>query len=208
MEVSAAPPKWKFLRRSGLESRKERAERTHVCKIDYTNGHPPQQTIFTDTHNLKSALESSPQSSQEVQTRLLIVEDLSRDVVEMLGEYYDIDPLFFLSHINDYLFHNTRDRWVELPNLDIDARNRTHFSLQYLRPRYFEDEESFKTAEFQSGTFNVLRRLDSDRSRLKLQNGLLDREGASTTLIRSKTSLWFKPRVDGEPVIGEFRLIS
>lgn len=185
-------------------SRERRAQRTHICKIDYTNGQPPDQEIFIDTLSLRSALEESPQSSEEIQTRLLIVEDLSRDVVEMLGELYDIDPLFFLSHINDYLFHNTRDRWVELPNLDIDARNRTHFNLQYLRPQYFEDEQSFKNAERESGMFNVLRRLDSDRSRAKLQNGLLDRSGASVTLIRAKTSLWVKPRVAGEPVTGQY----
>ncbi|CZT16050.1 uncharacterized protein RCC_01890 [Ramularia collo-cygni] len=201
MEVTAAPPKWKFLRKGpGLQSREERAMRTKVCRVDFTNGAPPDHKVFDDSKKLKNALQQSPQSSEHIHTRLLIVEDLSRDVVEMLGEFYDVDPLFFLSHINDYLFHNTRDRWVELPNLDIDARNRSHFTLQYLRPRYFEDEDSFKKAERESGMFNVLRRLDSDRSRLKLQNGLLDRAGASVTLIRAKTSVWIKPRSAGEPV--------
>lgn len=168
------------------------------------DGQSPDSEMFEDTCKLKTALEKSPQSNDKVQTRLLIVEDLSRDVVEMLGSFYDVDPLFFLSHINDYLFHNTRDRWVELPNLDIDARNRSHFNLQYLRPRYFKDDESFKKAERESGMFNVLRRLDSDRSRTKLQNDLLDRAGSSVTLIRAKTSVWVKPRVAGESVTGEY----
>lgn len=184
-------------------SREERARRTKVCVIDYTNGKLPEHKIHKDCGELIAALKATPQSCQNVQTRLLVVEDLSRDVVENLGAFYDIDPLFFSSQINDYLFHNTRDRWVELPNLDIDARNRSHFNLQYLRPRYFKDDHCFRKAERESGMFNVLRRLDSDRSRTKLQNDLLDLTGSSVTLIRAKTSLWVKPRAAGEPVTGE-----
>lgn len=118
------------------------------------------------------------------------------------GAYYDIDPLFFLSHIDDYLFHHTRDRWAKLPNLDVEARNMTHFNLQYLRARYFETEGDFTAAEKESGLFNVLRRLDSDRSRKQLQGSLLDQKAASVTLTRAKTSLWIQPRGQNDPVTG------
>lgn len=120
----------------------------------------------------------------------------------MQGGHYNIDPLFFASHIGDYLFHNTRDRWVELPSLDIDARKMSHFCLGYLRARYFETEEDFDEAERQTGKFNVLRRLDSDRSRKRLQGSLLDLKHASVALSRAKTSLWVRPRKPGEPVTG------
>lgn len=192
MEVGAAPPKWRFLR-NFTESRQERASRTKVCVMDYATGKPPSAKDFTSTPELKTLLQSSEHDADQPEARLLIVEDLSRDLVAMLGEYYDIDPLFFLSHINDYLFHNTRDRWVELPHLDVDARRQTHFQLQYLRPRYFKNEADFNEAERQSGMFNVLRRLDSDRSRKRLQDGLLDLPGASVTLSRAKASLWIQP---------------
>ncbi|SMR48836.1 unnamed protein product [Zymoseptoria tritici ST99CH_1A5] len=193
MEVSAAPPKWKFIKKFP-KKRNDRAARTKVCVIDYTNNVLSGMKKFVDSSALLASLEETPQTAAQAQVRLLIVEDLSRDVVETLGAHYDVDPLFFSSHISDYLFHNVRDRWAELPSLEIDARNRTHFNLQYLRPRYFQTEDEFTQAEKDSGNFNVLRRLDSDRSRQLHMGTLFGKEGASVALSRAKTSLWIKPK--------------
>lgn len=198
MLVGCSPPKWRFLKYHE-DSRAARVKRTKVSVIDYDHEGSVTQTCHQSTSALQEAL-SGPGNGSDV--RLLVVEDLSRDVVELLGSHFDIDPLFFLSHIGDYLFHNTKDRWAELPDLEVDARRRTHFNLQYLRPRFFEDEAAFEEAERISGTFNVLRRLDSDRSRKSLQNGILDRPGPSVTLSRAKTSLWIRPRKPEDPVLG------
>ncbi|CAK4031897.1 hypothetical protein DOTSEDRAFT_73705 [Lecanosticta acicola] len=201
MEVTCAPPKWKFLRREqNAASREERAARTKVRVIDYTNASLDASEEYYDCATLRRALDDSRQTTDARQTRLIIAEDLSRDLVETLGDYYDVDPLFFASHIGDYLFHNTRDRWAELPTLDADARKMPHFCLSYLRGRYYEREEDFEEAERQTGMFNVLRRLDSDRSRKRLQNGLIDTRDASVALSRAKTSLWCKPRKQGDPI--------
>jgi hypothetical protein len=203
MEVTCAPPKWRFIKKHP-ENRDERAARCKVCVMDFEQDQPEASwSIHDQTENLRHALEKPPEDPERRPDRLLIMEDLSRDVVELLGAKYDIDPLFFISHIGDYLFHNTRDRWVELPDLDIVARERSHFTLQYLRARYFKTQDSFLKAERESGGFNVLRRLDSDRSRRRLQNTLLDLPGASVTLTRAKMSLWVRPRDNQEePVLG------
>ncbi|KAJ0356971.1 hypothetical protein COL154_010620 [Colletotrichum chrysophilum] len=205
MEVTAAPPKWKYLQCfPGKERghREERAKRSHVCVVDYTGNQAKKSPDFiNDVPGLERFLHHQPQTSTTAQIRLIVAEDLSRDLVELLGSFYDIDPQFFQSHIDDYLYHNPRDPWVELPSLDVDARQRNHFTLQYLRARYFETEAEFKTAEYDSGMFNVLRRIDSDRSRERLKGGLLAKTGDSITLTRSKASLWWKPRKDAsEPV--------
>ncbi|KAK2773900.1 hypothetical protein CKAH01_13367 [Colletotrichum kahawae] len=205
MEVTAAPPKWKYLKcfpGNKRGHREERAKRSHVCVVDYTDNQAKKSRDFTnDVPGLQHFLGHHPQTPTSAQIRLIVAEDLSRDLVELLGSFYDIDPQFFQSHIDDYLFHNPRDPWVDLPSLDVDARQRTHFTLQYLRARYFETEEDFQRAEYDSGVFNVLRRIDSDRSRKRLKDGLLDKPGDSITLTRSKTSLWWKPRKDAsEPV--------
>lgn len=199
MLVGCAPPKWRFVKNEP-NSRQERIARTNVCAVDYNEGTDPVQSRCTTTRELKVFLEAAEPQQPEI--RLVVVEDLSRDVVEMLGAHYDIDPLFFVSHIGDYLFHNILDRWVELPDLEVDAKKRPHFNLQYLRPRYFQSEQEFAAAEKESGIFNVLRRIDSDRSRRHLQLGLLNKPGASVTLSRAKTSLWIKPRAEGEPIVA------
>ncbi|CAK1360116.1 hypothetical protein CB0940_06217 [Cercospora beticola] len=201
MLVGCAPPKWRFIRNEE-ESRKERICRTNVCVIDYRDSSDTITKPFTSTPDLKAFLNNANPPNGQPAVRLVIAEDLSRDLVDMLGEHYDIDPLFFLSHIGDYLFHNTRDRWCELPDLDVDTRNRSHSTITYLRARYFQTEKDFIEAERQSGGFNVLRRLDGDRSRKSLQRSLLDDPEASVTLTRAKSSLWIKPRVAGEPVVA------
>ncbi|KAK3617483.1 hypothetical protein LTR56_025246 [Elasticomyces elasticus] len=204
MEVSCAPPKWKFIEKCPT-NRARRAAKCNVCVLDYEDGKPVRKATFTNTANLDAHLEAPSPSAAKPPIRLIISEDISRDVVECLGSKYDIDPLFFRSHIGDYLFHNTRDPWVEVPDLDVDARQRCHFHVQHLRARYFETDECFKIAERESGSFNVLRRLDSDRSRKLLQNTLLDLSGASVTLTRTKTSLWVKPQDSPQdPIIGKF----
>lgn len=187
-------------------NREERSKKTNVCVIDFTPGQPTKTRKFRDATKLKDGLDSSPQSKHENQTRLVVVEDLSRDLVETLGAYYDVDPLFFLSYIGDYLFHNTRDPWAELPNLDVDLRKQNHFILQYLRARYFLTEQEFQEAEKETGKWNILRRLDSDRSRKRLQKGLIDKTESSSVLTRAKTSLWTKPREKDEPVTGEHEI--
>ncbi|PPJ56794.1 hypothetical protein CBER1_05975 [Cercospora berteroae] len=201
MLVGCAPPKWRFIKNE-KKSREERIRRTKVCVIDYKGSANPVREEYTDTPKLKEFLNLQAPPHGEPDVRLVIVEDLSRDLVDMLGEHYDIDPLFFLSHIGDYLFHNTRDRWCELPDLDVDTRNRSHSTISYLRARYYRSEKEFVDAEKQSGSFNVLRRLDGDRSRQSLQRSLLDKPDASVTLTRAKSSLWIKPRAAGEPVVA------
>ncbi|KAF7195353.1 hypothetical protein HII31_03245 [Pseudocercospora fuligena] len=198
MEVTCAPPKWKFLR-NYPDSRQKRAERTKACIIDYVADSAPRPQHFNDAATLKAALATKGLGSEKPAARLVILEDLSRSSIEVLGEYFNMDPLVFRSQISDYLFHNTRDRWVEPPRLEIDSRAQSHLTLSYLRPRYFKHESEFELAERESGKFNVLRRLDSDRSRKHLQGNVLDLPEASVTLTRAKMSLWVTSKQDGEP---------
>lgn len=86
MEVTCSPPKWKYLRREGDEdARSERAARTKICLIDYTNRGMKTSKVFDDSALLKRALEEHPQTTESRQARLIVVEDLSRDVIEALG---------------------------------------------------------------------------------------------------------------------------
>ncbi|KAF3807717.1 hypothetical protein GCG54_00007450 [Colletotrichum gloeosporioides] len=210
--ISAPGWKWKYLKCfPGKEPghREERAKRSRVCVVDYTDNQPKKsQDFINDVPGLGHFLCHQPQTSATAQIRLIVAEDLSRDLVELLGSFYDIDPQFFRSHIDDYLFHSPRDPWVDLPSLDVDARQRNYFTLQYLRARYFETEADFEVAEYDSGIFNVLRRIDSDRSRRRLKDGLLDKLGDSITLTRSKTSLWWKPRKDPSELVTAILLVD
>ncbi|KAF7195386.1 hypothetical protein HII31_03278 [Pseudocercospora fuligena] len=156
---------------------------------------PGNEWYFDNAQDLAAVVRREPEKS--VQARLIVVEDLSREVVEVLGCQYDIDPSAFLSHTGDYLYNQITDRWADLPELDVDARGEDYVSIQYLRPLYFSSDALFERAERQTGLWNVLRRLDSDRSRERLRPG---NSPASVTLLRSRTTLWVKPRADSEAI--------
>ncbi|KAI0134663.1 hypothetical protein BJ170DRAFT_211033 [Xylariales sp. AK1849] len=190
MEVTTSPVKWKQMRELEAKHsyfRRERAARTKVAVIDFTEGKAPEHvgTITRNTALCEFLQEPQPAGV----SRLYIVEDLSRDMIEYLGRELDIDPLFFREHINDYWWYNTRDPWVELPDLDIVARERPFFRLTYVQPRYFKDKSSFSKAKVEAGKFNVLRRLDDDSE----HKALFDEDNAIVALVRSKASLWIKP---------------
>ncbi|KAI2625844.1 hypothetical protein GGR54DRAFT_517526 [Hypoxylon sp. NC1633] len=200
MEVTTSPTKWQLIR--GLapqrlsEIRNERASRTNAAAFDFVSGQPaPTELRITNPRDLADYLDQPIASDT---TRFYVVEDLSRDVIELLGSKLDIDPLFFREHINDYTWYNTRDPWVELPDLDTVSRTRPYFRLTYLQPRYFTSQESFRKAKKQAGFFNVLRRLDVDSDHASL----FDEDEATVALVRSKASLWIRPASNDQPAIG------
>ncbi|USW58861.1 Putative Mg2+ transporter protein, CorA-like/Zinc transport protein ZntB [Septoria linicola] len=129
----------------------------------------------------------------------VVVEDLSRDLIEILGTQYDIDPRFFRHLINDHLYYNTRDPWAELPPLLSEMATWDFMTFSFLRARHYHDEASWNEVERQSGMFNVLRRLDSDRCRVRLHRW--DSPSAGVALARSKVAMWSPQSSEASPRI-------
>ncbi|KAI0171041.1 hypothetical protein BJ166DRAFT_210588 [Pestalotiopsis sp. NC0098] len=196
MEVTTSPVKWEqFLKLNSQKDtyRDRRAALTNVAVVDFSQAAGTANVVneIKDGDTLLEVLRTEQPLGVD---RLYVVEDLSRDMIEYLGRELDIDPLFFREHINDYTWYNTRDPWVELPDLDIVARDRNFFRLSYVQPRYFRDIKSFREAKKQAGRFNVLRRLDDDGN----HKALFDSDKAIVALLRSKVSFWLKPRAAGD----------
>lgn len=186
MEVSTVPIKWAQIKQVPELARQERASRTKVAVVDFAQGQDAKVRHIDESAHLSEFLDKPKPTGI---SRLFIVEDLSREVVEHLGWKLDIDPLFFREHINDYKWYNTRDTWVELPDLNLLSRDRPYYRLSYVQPRYFVDKKTFMAARTQAGKFNVLRRLDDDSE----HKALFDSDKAIVALVRSKASLWIKP---------------
>ena len=98
--------------------------------------------------------------------------------------------MLFRGHISDYVWYNTRDPWIELPDLDIVARKRSCLSIRYAQARYFRDWKSLKRARDEVGTFNVLRRVDRNGN---WETGA-DLPSSTIGTVRSKLSFWVQPR--------------
>jgi hypothetical protein len=138
---------------------------------------------------------------KDIQFRLYVVEDLSRDVIEVLGSGLGIEPSFFRAHIVDYAWYNVRDRWRDLPTLNVDSRQQNWIQLRYVTARYFESGNDFKKAEKEAEEFNILRRPDDDLS----NKSWWDKEGAKVGLTRARVTFWLKPsHTTGIPAIGTY----
>lgn len=197
MKVTTVPPKQKFL---NDQDRSEKASRTKVAMLTFEPNAPVHRVDFSDIDSLSNALNEPQISHDDVHARLFVVEDLSRDVIETLGARFDIDPLFFRGHISDYMWHNTRDPWVELPDLDITSRKRSYLHVRYVQTRYFRNEGSLRRAKWEAGGFNVLRRVDKDGNWVRD----VDIPNSDVGLVRCRTSFWVRPNKPGEKgVLGK-----
>lgn len=66
--------------------------------------------------------------NKSVRTRLFVVEDLSRNVIEALGNHFKIDPSFFREHIVDYAWYNTSEFSVTASQPQIGSLLLWHFT--------------------------------------------------------------------------------
>ncbi|KAI0200680.1 hypothetical protein F4808DRAFT_427487 [Astrocystis sublimbata] len=177
-----------------IDERRRRFRKTRVCVLDYSaiEVRPkPLETAEALTECLNDGV------ADNVDFRLFVVEDLSRENIEALGQKYEIDPDFFRAHIMDYAWYNVRDRWRNPPLLDIESRHQNWVQLRYVTARYFDNTENdnkrenvmFKDAAEEAASFNILRRLDDDLS----NKSYWDKEGAIVGTTRSRATFWLQP---------------
>ncbi|KAH8600737.1 hypothetical protein B0O99DRAFT_287982 [Bisporella sp. PMI_857] len=192
MEVSTMPSKWKFLTSSQIS---DRAKRTRVAMLDLS----PSSSTRLDIQNSEklNQLISDPNFNHNPEhARIFILEDLSRDMVEVFGAAYDIDPLFFRGHLLDYLWYNIRDPWVDLPDLEGVVQGRNFFNIRYMIPKYFQSQDSIEQAVEQLGGWNVIRRIEQELSwKIRLKRKIKD---STVGVIRGKASLWIRRNKEGE----------
>lgn len=89
--------------------RTERMARTRVSVLEYPLEGETEVTRkeFKTSSDLKGYLTSlEKQDSSKIKLRQFVVEDLSRDVIELLGGHYDVNPSFFREHLVDYVWYN------------------------------------------------------------------------------------------------------
>jgi hypothetical protein len=207
MQIGTHPQRWKYLHEPAegwSENRTARIEKVKVRRLDYYETGSPESVTFdsADQDDAAELLTQDIESSinQKVKFRLYAVEDLSSDVIEVLGSGLDIEPSFFRAHIVDYAWYNVRDRWRDPPHLDILSRQQNWIQLRYVTARYFESREDFDTAAKEAEKFNILRRPDDDIS----NNSWWDDKNAIVGLTRSRATFWLKPgRKGDEPAIGK-----
>ena len=197
MEASTAPAKARLLT---VHDKFERWNRTNACILDFNDLQNVERKDCTSLEGLARLLKSPTDNSKP--NRLIVLEDLSAGLVELLGSYLDVDPHFFRGHLEDHTWFNTKDPWVELPELESRMKQRSFFNIRYIQARYFENESYSQAATRQAGSFNVIRRIDLEGSAESGTEKWWDGTGGSVGLIRHKASMWAKSSKDNEHWIG------
>ncbi|KAI3343630.1 hypothetical protein F4824DRAFT_493883 [Ustulina deusta] len=208
MSIGTVPQRWKALdtgpdqvlsSKERLDRQAERAKRIEKTTVSVLNYHTTEvkREKFTSAHALRDSLCNGAEDSS-LKFKLYVVEDLSRDVIEILGQKFEIEPDFFRAHIVDYAWYNVRDRWRNPPMLDIVSRHQNWMQLRYVTARYFDvdggyhpkdPQQKFKEAGKKADNFNILRRVDDDLS----NKSVWDKDGAIVGLTRSRATFWLQP---------------
>ncbi|KAL9044712.1 MAG: hypothetical protein Q9214_002168 [Letrouitia sp. 1 TL-2023] len=197
MEASTAPAKAKLL------SVREKAERLNRVKASVLSFSDVQDVERKDSNSLEGLTYLLKHSDSNIKkNRLIVLEDLSSGLIELLGSHFDVDPRFFRSHLEDHTWFNTKDPWVELPELDSTIKSRSYFTIRYVQARYFENDLYSQAAKRQAGSFNVLRRIDLEGSAESGTDKWWDGTGGSVGIIRHKVSLWVKPQRENDTWTG------
>jgi hypothetical protein len=89
------------------EEREARASKTNVTRLDYLKSGSVTEENCTTPEKL---IEELNKDAGECQIRLFVVEDLSRDVIEALGDNLDIEPVFFREHIHGTILQISMSR--------------------------------------------------------------------------------------------------
>jgi hypothetical protein len=191
MTVSTVPLRAKDLT---SEAREERLNRVNISVIEC--GEELSTLDLSSPQELEDFLSGLSDPKKAQKPRLLVVQDLSTLMIEKLGMAFDIEPGFFRSHIGDYVWLNTRDPQAEVPDMEAYSVSSNYFSLQYASPRYFENETQLKNGKLQTENFNVSRKIDHDGGFKPWS----DKAGSDVGLVRSKISLWVRPKRGNEHV--------
>lgn len=199
MELGTSPVKWIDLQAKHKYVRAEiekRASRTTITRLDYLPSGVVTQ-VYKTSQELKDALENESKKTESTKGRfrLYVVEDLSRDMIEYLGGHYDIEPAFFREQIFDYAWYNTRDRWIDPPQLNIATKKQRWLQLRFPSIRYYKNSADWEESLEEYEEFNVKRRSEDDIN----NKTTWDDVSALVGLARSRASLW----ISGEGRAGK-----
>ncbi|KAJ0119788.1 hypothetical protein J7T55_013992 [Diaporthe amygdali] len=179
-----------------------RAKHANVCAISYSGRNDLLSVQLEDYRTLDALAErlSNPIGEVIPEFTLFVVEDLSYEVMQLLGSSFDVDSSFFQKHIEIPVWPDHQSR-REQPNLKLAAKGPDWFQLKFVRSRCFENIESFQSGEREASCFNNPRRLVGDRG-----TQFRDNEQSTMGLMGSKATLWMKRSVDpGVSTIGIYR---
>jgi hypothetical protein len=141
----------------------ERKKSEHACRIasidfvENEDGSKSSQNRFLHADDIKFAISSADQPTN-LKGRILIVEDISRELMEILGCSLAIDPFFLASHV----YTQYREISMQTPNLAaLPSRNRhqRYFNTHYHRTLELPERSDYLRQLHTVRAMNISRKL-------------------------------------------------
>lgn len=124
-----------------LADERQSRNQCRIACLEFSSASPTPSSKSLDLESLAHLLHNRTKENNSLQGRILIVEDLSKDIIQLLGPILNIDPFFFASHIDapqtDMI--TTRPYMATLPSM---ARSQNFLNLHYHRVVEFESRLS------------------------------------------------------------------
>ncbi|KAH4122512.1 hypothetical protein HBH47_081270 [Parastagonospora nodorum] len=172
--------------------------KTNLTIVEHMVNAKPTFTPVDKVEDLAIALATESRASEilhgndQLIMRLYIVEDLSIDVIELLGSRYNIDPLFFSTQ---YDYWDYREGGSSEPlRLQLSKKHRKWFHIDNVRmcrdkhrPFMWESNDN-KTSKF-----NVERHIERQRA-TQGQDDIL--------ILNTRTAFWLDKDGEGGPLVG------
>lgn len=116
--------------------------RIACLEFSVASGTPSHKSLTLN--DLASLLHDESLGSNSLQGRILIVEDLTRDIIELLGSTLNVDPFFFASHIDVFQpsIATSRPYMATLPSV---ASTQDSLTLHYHRVLQFDSPTHKRT---------------------------------------------------------------
>lgn len=162
-----------------------------ICAIDFLVG-LDQPEIRTDikSNELKRFIRDEPKREtfrgevEALEGRILLIEDLSRDIVELLGSELAIDPLFFALHLHTVRRTGSRHQTPDEATLPSRLSSRDFINVSYHRALVSDTATPHKSRFLR--TCKVGRKLVFLRS----TRIALAQHGASLIRIKNRLGSW------------------
>ncbi|KAH3913410.1 hypothetical protein HBH56_102690 [Parastagonospora nodorum] len=181
--------------------------KTNITIVEHMINAKPTFTSVDSVGKLRSALAAESTASQshlvsaQPKLRLYIVEDLSVDVVELLGSQFNVDPMFFstqydrpgrIAEKHKFTRHLESSEGLRL---QISKKHRKWFNMDNVRVSWEDgDEMEWKSINEQQNTFNVHRTMDHYIAP--------QRFGGTVLTLTTRTTFWLDKDGQGDSLVG------
>lgn len=102
----------------------------------------PQELHGTERSNTKERIGHQAYMRKPLQGRILIIEDLTPEVIELVGSELDIDPLMFALHLHTTQRNDTRSQTPDEATLPSRLVTQNYMTTTYHRPLSSEPDVS------------------------------------------------------------------